>query len=160
MSELSSKYRDIMNELDEKIKDKEQLDFVRSKLSEISIIFIDIIDRMSQIIEDKVIELEDGQKSIENKLSKMEKFIDEVEDELYDDYSETEIVCPYCNSEFFAVIGNDDDSEVECPECHNIIELDMNIDNYDGEIKNCSGECQCSKKCSRKKLNNDDNDDI
>ena len=51
MSELSNKYREIMNELDEKITDEEELNFVKNKLSEMSIIFIDIIDRMSEIVD-------------------------------------------------------------------------------------------------------------
>ena len=47
MSELSDKYRQIMDEIDAKITDEKELEFVKSKLSEVSIIFIDIIDRLS-----------------------------------------------------------------------------------------------------------------
>ena len=53
-----------MNEIDEKITDEKQLNFVKSKISEISIIFIDIIDRMSEIVDEKVVDIEKGQKNI------------------------------------------------------------------------------------------------
>ena len=128
MSELSNKYREIMDEIDKKITDEEQLNFVKSKVSEISIIFIDIIDRLSEVIDEKVIDIEKGQKSIEKKLAKVQNAIDVIEKDIYDDNMETEIVCPYCNNEFLAELNDEDESEIECPECHNIIELDMNGD--------------------------------
>ena len=54
MSELSDKYRQIMDEIDAKITDEKELEFVKSKLSEVSIIFIDIIDRLSEVINERV----------------------------------------------------------------------------------------------------------
>ena len=142
MSELSNKYREIMNEIDEKITDEEQLNFIKKKLSEMSIIFIDIIDRMSEIVEEKVVDIEESQKSIEQKLVKVQNAIDLIEKDIYEDNMETEIVCPYCNNEFFAEIGDDAESEIECPECHNIIELDMNSDAFKDEFMGCSGNCR------------------
>ena len=47
-----------------------------------------------------------------------------------------EIVCPYCNHEFVSDIGSDI-KEVECPECHNTIELDWNQEGED----ECGGHC-------------------
>ena len=66
MSELSDKYRQIMDEIDAKITDEKELEFVKSKLSEVSIIFIDIIDRLSEVINERVTDIEKGQKNIEN----------------------------------------------------------------------------------------------
>ena len=71
MSELSDKYRQIMDEIDAKITDEKELEFVKSKLSEVSIIFIDIIDRLSEVINERVTDIEKGQKNIENKLAKV-----------------------------------------------------------------------------------------
>ena len=67
MSELSDKYRQIMDEIDAKITDEKELEFVKSKLSEVSIIFIDIIDRLSEVINERVTDIEKGQNNIENK---------------------------------------------------------------------------------------------
>ena len=64
MSELSDKYRQIMDEIDAKITDEKELEFVKSKLSEVSIIFIDIIDRLSEVINERVTDIEKGKKNI------------------------------------------------------------------------------------------------
>lgn len=147
MSELSNKYREIINEIDEKITDEEQLNFVKTKLSEMSIIFIDIIDRMSEVVNEKIIDIENGQKNIEKKLAKVENTINTIEKDIYDEEdNESEIVCPYCNNEFFADLNEYDENEIECPECHNIIELDLNSD-YDEEFSGCSGNCHSCGGC-------------
>ena len=158
MSELSNKYREIMNELDEKITDEEELNFVKNKLSEMSIVFIDIIDRMSEIVEEKVIDIEKGQKNIEKKLARVENVIDNLEQDIYDEGTETEVVCPYCNNEFLAEISEEEESEIECPECHNVIELDMNYDEDSDELSNCSGGCRFCGGCHQK--DDTDEDDM
>lgn len=159
MSELSNKYREIMDEIDKKITDEEQLNFVKSKVSEISIIFIDIIDRLSEVIDEKVIDIEKGQKSIEKKLAKVQNAIDIIEKDIYDDNMETEIVCPYCNNEFLAELNDEDESEIECPECHNIIELDMNGDIED-EFLGCSGNCHSCGGCGSENSEDDEDEDM
>ena len=63
MSELSDKYRQIMDEIDAKITDEKELEFVKSKLSEVSIIFIDIIDRLSEVINERVTDIEKDKKT-------------------------------------------------------------------------------------------------
>ena len=118
----------------------------------------DIIDRMSEIVEDKVFNIEKGQKNIESRLTKIQNVIDSIESDIYEENIETEIVCPYCNSEFLAVIVDDEENEIECPDCHNIIELDMNADSSSDNHKTCAGGCQCSGSCSNKKLNNEEDD--
>jgi hypothetical protein len=52
-----------------------------------------------------------------------------------------EMICPYCNCEFNAEIGQSK-TEIKCPECNNIIELDWNgnPDDNNDEI-GCSGNC-------------------
>ena len=155
MSELSNKYQEIMNEIDKKITDEEQLNFVKSKISEISIIFIDIIDRMSEIVDEKVFAIEKGQKNIEKQLAKVQSTIDTIEKDIYEDNFETEIVCPYCNNEFTAEINDEEENEIECPECHNIIELDLNAD-LDEEILGCSGNCSSCGGCSDEDENNEE----
>lgn len=145
MSELSNKYREIMNEIDKTITDEKQLNFVKNKISEISIIFIDIIDRMSEIVDEKVVDIEKGQKSIEKKLAKVQKVIDVIEKDIYED--DIEIVCPYCNNEFFTELNEDEQNEIECPECHNIIELDLNSD-IDEDDFGCFGNCSTCEGCN------------
>ena len=157
MSELSDKYRQIMDEIDAKITDEKELEFVKSKLSEVSIIFIDIIDRLSEVINERVTDIEKGQKNIENKLAKVQTVIDVIEKDIYDDDLEIEIVCPYCNNEFMAEINENEDNEIECPECHNIIELDWSGD-LDDEHLGCNGGCSSCHGCGFDEI--DDETDI
>ena len=48
----------------------------------------------------------------------------------------------------------DEENEIECPECHNIIELDLNSD-FDEDNSNCSGNCNSCGGCNFEE--NDDN---
>ena len=59
----------------------------------------------------------------------------------------------------WAEFNEDEENEIECPECHNIIELDLNadIDEDNGYTDNgCKGSCGSCGGC---KLNNQDNED-
>ena len=141
MSELSKKYSDIIKEIDEKIKNEEERQFVKNKISEISIIFLDIIDRMSEMLEERITDIEQGQKSVEQKLANVQTVIDSIEQEIYEDNDEIEITCPYCNNDFYAEFNVDEENEIECPECHNIIELDINA-NIDEDINLYNSGCQ------------------
>ncbi len=159
MSELSKKYSDIMTEIENKITNEEDLKFVKNKISELSIIFIDVIDRMSEVVEERITNLEQSQRNVENKITKIQSSMDSIEQDIYNDDSEIEITCPYCNSDFLAEFNEEAENEIECPECHNVIELDLNAD-YDednGFYTDCHGGCcgSCGG-CSHKKDNEDD----
>ena len=67
--------------------------------------------------------------------------------------SETEIVCPYCSEEFFTVVSYDANQKIECPECHNIIELDMNDNNIENDLHGnfgCGGHCSGCGGCGHR----------
>ena len=145
MSELSKKYREILDQIDNKITNKEDLEFVKSKISEISIIFIDIIDRMSEVIEERIVDIEKSQKNVEDRLAKVQGVIDTIEQDMYGEDVDIEITCPYCNNEFVTEFNEDEENEIECPECHNIIELDINAnidDDIDAYNPGCQGGCR------------------
>lgn len=144
MSELSKKYQEIISEIEDRITDKDDLIFIKDEMSKVSIIFIDLIERMSGIVEEKIC-------NIESKLDNIEDSLNSIKEDIYEDDEETEVVCPYCNNEFYAKIGNEIESEVECPECHNIIELDMNSDDIENDlygIHNCQGYCSGCGSCN------------
>ena len=152
MSELSKKYQEIISELDNRIENKDDLVFVKDRISQISIIFIDLIERMSGVVENKI-------SDIESKLDNIENTLNSIHEDIYNEENEAEIICPYCNNEFYTEISNDIETEVECPECHNIIELDMNTDNIEYDlfgIQNCNGKCGGCPGCN---IQNDNEDD-
>ena len=104
-------------------------------------------------------DIEDGQKSIERKLAKIETVVDAIDKDIYDESdTEFEIVCPYCNNEFISEINYEGENEIECPECHNIIEIDINAD-VDEDNYGCHGGCNKCKGCNFNS-NDDEEDDM
>lgn len=139
MSELSNRYAQIIKDLQNNIKDQEDKEFVISKIQELSMMFIDIIDRLTSLSDLKIKEVEAKQKEINEKMLKIQKVVDEIESDIY----EFEIICPYCNHEFTTEISSEISTDVECPECHNTIELDWN-----GEDEECEHDCSmCGHEC-------------
>lgn len=107
-----------------------------------------IIDYKSERLE----KVEKKQEEAEKMLEEMNQKFKQLYEDIYDEYEETEIVCPYCNNVFYAVI-DDTNSEIECPECNNIIELDWG-GNPDGDVIDdensggCLGNCSDCNGCS------------
>ena len=85
-------------------------------------------------------ELIDHEKDLTKKVAQLEQTMKTMEKEFYvDENFDFEIVCPYCNYEFVSDFSQNLKEQVECPECHNIIELDWN----NHEEHDCSGHCSC-----------------
>lgn len=145
MSELKNRYHAILQDIENHIQDEQEKKYVIEKFQELSMVFMDIIDRLTYMNDIKMKELEERQHEIDNKLEEVKQSVDGIESDIYEegeDY-EFEIICPYCNYQFLADISSDTNTEVECPECHNIIELDWN-----GE-EECEHECShCMHDCS------------
>ena len=145
MSVLNDNYKRIISEIEGKISNPEELEFVKEKVSELSMVFMEVIDNLTNITDEKIKQIEQKQKEIENKITKVESTVNNIESDIYteEDNFDFEIVCPYCNYEFVAQI--DGKNEISCPECNNIIELDWN-DEEDDEC--CSGHCSSCHGCS------------
>ena len=95
-------------------------------------------------------ELKENQKVMNEKMTKMQQVIEHIESDIYIDGDcgcdcDFEIVCPYCDYEFF-IDADMDKKEVECPECKNIIELDWTGD-LEEEDEGCSGHCHGCSGC-------------
>ena len=139
MSELSNRYWQIMKDLQTSIKDEEDKRVVMEKFQELSMMFMDIIDRLTYLTDLRIKEVEEQQKEIDDRMTKIQKAVDGIENDIYeeDEVFEFEIICPYCNHEFVTDINSEISTELECPECHNIIELDWN------DEEECQTDCSC-----------------
>ncbi len=163
MSELSDNYKKILTEIDSKISNQEEKEFVKKKIMELSTLFLDAIDDLIKKTDTKITKIEEKQNEIENKIMQVDEAVDEIENNIYEDDEEDdyefEIACPYCNSEFIAEISGK--SEIECPKCHNIIELEWNGEDEDvckGNCSNC-GDCDdTSFLDDNQDINNNDDD--
>ncbi len=143
MSDINNKYKNIISEIEERIKTPEELEFVKGKFTELSAFFIDIIDKLTSITEARLNEIEENQKAIDNRILKVQAMVDNIESDIYSDEEkfEFEIMCPYCNYQFIADVESEMNEEVECPECHNVIELDWNEDECTQECTHCKSNC-------------------
>ncbi len=137
MSKLSDEYLKIIKDIEKHISNEEERKYVLNKVSELSSLYIDLIDRVTDISCSRIDELEAYQDKLEAKVAKVKQTLDLIKKDIYEDEEyDFEIVCPYCNHEFVADVEEELKEEIECPECHNIIELD-----WDGEEDECDGCC-------------------
>ncbi len=136
MSDFSMKFQEIINDIENNIKDEKQLEYVNKKITEVSMLHLSVIDELADVIKNKM-------DIIEKKVNKIESAVSGIENDMYDEGVEFEIVCPYCNNVF--VDDVESKSEIKCPECQNTIELDWNGGE---EMHSCSGHCSgCGSKC-------------
>lgn len=154
MSDLKNHYQAILTELENHFQNEDDQAFVLSKFQELSMMFMDVIDRLTYLTDIRIKEVEEKQQEIDNRIETVKKAVDGIENDIYEDDEayEFEIVCPYCNHEFVADINSEENAEVECPECHNIIELDWN------EEEGCGGCCSHCDGCEEEADEEDDDD--
>lgn len=165
MSELQDKFKQIISNIEERIQDKEELEFIKEQIATISVLFLDQLDKVVDLSTSRLDEVVENQRKLNEKVMQVEKVMGNIEKDIYlDDNYDFEIVCPYCNHEFTSDFSAEVKEEVECPECHNIIELDWNQEEEEG----CSGHCGCcDEECgqddeqeNKEKNSNSDDDDM
>lgn len=159
MSKLSEEYLKIIKDIEEHISDKEERKYVIKKMSELSSLYIDIIDRVTDVNSKRMENLEKHQEEIDSKLSKVKNTVDLIKKDIYeDDDYDFEIVCPYCNHEFVADIEDELKEEIRCPECHNIIELDWDEDDEKEGCSGCCSSCHGHDECEEDDEDEKDDD--
>ena len=160
MPSLIERYSKILSDIEEHISNPDERKYVVKKVEEISSIYIELIDRLTKLNDARIAKLEEKQDKMVATVAKMQETLNLIKNDIYEDENyDFEIVCPYCNHEFVADVEDELKEEIECPECHNIIELDWD----DDECKeNCGGchqeECENKNSDVQKddKINNDD----
>ena len=157
MAELQNRFKKIMQDIEEHIQDKEELEYIKTQIYNISTLFLDELDKLADLNMDKMNALIERHVELNERISKVEGTISNIEKELFvEDWSYFEIVCPYCNNEFVVDLNSEKKDEVICPECKNIIELDWNEE----EHNHCNGHCGgCHSDCGSEEEQEDDDDD-
>ena len=163
MSDIKGKYKKILEDLENNIKNPEDLIYIKEKVIELTTIFMDIIDRLTVLTDARIKEIEARQEEINSKIESVQSMVDEIEGDIYEDEDsyEFEIVCPYCNHEFTTDIADEEKDEIKCPKCNNIIELDWNQEESacDGNCSHCYGEVAEDEQEYTSKDEDDDKDD-
>ena len=172
MSDLKNHYQAILTELENHFQNEDDQAFVLSKFQELSMMFMDVIDRLTYLTDIRIKEVEEKQQEIDNRIETVKKAVDGIENDIYEDDEqdedyEFEVVCPYCNYEFSVDMDNIEKDEIECPECHNVIELDWNEEHCSGSCSHCMENCvqeddetyNTNEKDTKKKEDKDNNED-
>ena len=160
MSILKDNYNRIITEIEQTISNEKERKIVKQKVEELAGFFIDVIDKIANSTDAKIQEMEEKQKRIEEKMDHMQKIVEDLENDIYvseDEPFDFEIVCPYCNHEFVVEIQDGVEhmkKEIECPECHNMIELDWNE-----EEEECIGDCHTCHGCDEEDIQIQDDDE-
>lgn len=167
MDNMGKEYRNILNNLEERLKDNPDLEYIKSEFTNLFMLFFDEIDSLRELYEEKIETILDRQSRFDEKINRIEEKTNEIEQELMcddeededdemirsllnsgdtgdDEYEDEdcEVSCPYCDETFFIDLESKQE-EVSCPYCNNMIELDWN-DNSDTDNS------------SNKKSDNDD----
>lgn len=141
MADLKKRFKAILEDLEKNIKNKEDLEYIKSQVYNISLLFLDEIDKLAETNLGRMNVMLEREKELAQKISKMEKMITNIEKEVFvSPECDFEIICPYCNAEFVEDLTKGIEDEVKCPECGNIIELDWH-DDSECCGHHCSGEC-------------------
>lgn len=155
MSKLQEEFNAIIAKIEEKITNEEELSFVKQQIIDVSILYINELNKVIDISEKRVNQVVENQRILEKKQNQIESTLSNMEKEFFieDNDYDFEIVCPYCNYEFVSDIESDI-KEIECPECHNMIELEWNETE-----EACNGHCSGCHECGEELKEEDEEDD-
>lgn len=161
MRKLKNEYKSFLDDIEKNIKNKENLNYIKGRLTTFVDVVLDEIDYILQYKQEEMDKIEDTQNQLNEKIGKMQQVIDNIEKDIYTEEGfDFEIVCPYCNYEFIIDV-DENKTEVECPECQNVIELDWSgeveedLDNQGGCL---SGNCSSCHGCDENDQDEEDDD--
>ena len=155
MESIKNEYKSFLDDIEKNIKNKEDLEYIKKRLSSFVDVIVEKVDDIANYRKEEIEQLEERQNEIEEKMSKMQGIIDNIKKDIYaEEGFDFEIVCPYCENEFIIDV-DENKTEVECPECNNVIELDWtgNVDE-EPEHDACNGSCHGCHGCE----DNDEDD--
>ena len=154
MSELQKNFKKVLSEIEQNLKNKEDIQYVKTQICNLYDVFIKELEKLEEKSTKKIDAIVARYKVLENRMSEIENSIDKIEKDIYiseeEDYT-FDITCPYCDTEFSVDCSDEMPRSVMCPECNNTIELDWN------EHEECSHDCHdCEENCHDEQENEDD----
>lgn len=144
MKELQKKFKKIISDLEENLKDNEDLEYVKTQIYKVYTMFLDEFDKLEETSTKKLDSIVARYAGLEDRITELEGTLDKIEKDLYiEEEYDLDIVCPYCNTEFTIDASEEQKDKVICPECNNVIELDWNEEHHDcgHDCHNCEHDC-------------------
>ncbi len=152
MTELQKKFKKIISDLEENLKDKEDLEYVKTQIYKVYTMFLDEFDRLEESSMKKIDNVVARYAGLEDRIGELESTLDKIEKDIYvgEEEYDLDIVCPYCDAEFTIDDSEELKDKVVCPECNNVIELDWN------EEHECGHDCHdCHHDCNEEDVDED-----
>jgi len=149
LQDFENSLTDNLKDIQDKLENVENKNEIYSGFEKIISMFYEEIGKITDEYNSKLEYIINNQKDINEKVLVLEHSIDEIEKDIYEDnIEEIEIICPYCNNQFFIDIEETVNQEVKCPECNNIIELLFNDEEH---TNGCTGNCShnCNENCHK-----------
>ena len=146
MSNLNIKFKQILEDLEKNIQNKEDLEYIKNQIFNLYNLLFEETNRIEEMAVARMETIAGTQAIMQEKIEELENKINGMEEELFiEDECDFSITCPYCNNEF--VLETEElKNEIECPECSNVIELDWN-DECGCGCDDCHDEA-CGHDCS------------
>lgn len=114
---LGNKFKEVIANLEKQIKNKEDLEFVKKQVTELTMSYLNELEKIEQTYDLKVAHCTE-------RIDDLEKSLNDFKEQVSGEEIDVEpITCPYCNSKFLIEFDNRQ-KEIKCPDCKNIIELD------------------------------------
>ena len=123
------------------------------KESKLIMAMVDLLDDMAMSVTD----LEDGLDDVCDQLDAVDDDLSALEDDLYEDEDDEccgcecddddefyEVKCPTCGETICLSQSILDDGKMDCPNCGEVLEFDLDDVCCCGEDCNCEPECNCS----------------
>ncbi len=165
MRKLKNEYKSFLDDIEKNIKDSEDLEYIKQRFASFLDVVIDEMDYILEFKQEEMQKIEETQNKLDERINQMQQVVDNIEKDIYaEDGFDFEIVCPYCNYEFIIDV-DENKTEIECPECQNVIELDWSGDieekqnNQEEQEQGCSGSCSSCHGCEAED-NEDEEDDM
>ncbi len=155
MEELQKKIKQILIDIEKNIKDKDAVEYAKTKVVELYETFANELERIEESCSNRIDIISAKYSLLETKMGQIETAIDKIEKDIYisDEEYDLDIICPYCDAEFTIDTSDELKKSVTCPECNNEIELDWN------EEHECGHDCsECHHDCNEEEEENDDED--
>ena len=146
MENIEKEYKEFLDDLEEKLKNNEDFEYIKSKFLNLMILFFNELENVKEHYNEKIDKILERQSFFDDRIDKVEELAKSIEEEMrlneevedqmitellhpslntYDNDAECEVTCPYCGELFFIRVEGIE-KEITCPYCDNQIELDWN----------------------------------
>ena len=150
MTEMQKQFKKIISDIEENLKNKEDVEYVKNQIYNLYNSFLNEFDELETKSTEKIESILVRYKVLEDRMSEIENSIDKIERDIYINESQEydfNITCPYCDTEFSVDCSDGPKDTVVCPECNHTIELEWNDHEHEGG--HCSHGChECEEDCN------------